>query len=316
MKDSLFIVAALIAALPIAGLGFPSSFTKTVAFATFPRFDMNNDLQNLGAGRTSSRQFINQYNPLLNVHTSFGRHALKYGFRYQAGQSIQFNPVRSGGYFLFDRTLTQGPNPTVTSTVSTTIGNSRVSTSPGSPWSCPGAPHRGIHGAAPLSPDPRWTPVLDCNPTLRLRADVIAIVPAAHAIINTDVRGNETILAVEDQDQVRTLAVTVLERYGYRVLSAAGGDEAVALANAFRGAIDLLLTDIVMPGMDGRSLANKLAAERSLRVLFMSGYTENAITHRSILDGELNYIQKPFTPESLAGKVREVLGPPRSAGSH
>jgi len=64
-----------------------------------------------------------------------------------------------------------------------------------------------------------------------------------------------------------------------------------------------------MPGMDGRVLANKLAAERTLRVLFMSGYTENAIAHRGILDAGLDYIQKPFTPESLAEKVREVLGP-------
>ena len=100
----------------LSSLGFQASFTSTVSFATFPRFDMNNDLQNLGAGRTSTRQFINQYNPLVNVHSGIGRHALKYGFRYQVGQNFQFNPVRSGGYFLFDRTMTQGPNPTVTST--------------------------------------------------------------------------------------------------------------------------------------------------------------------------------------------------------
>jgi hypothetical protein len=100
----------------LSSLGFPAAFAKTTAFATFPRFDMNNDLQNLGAGRTSTRLFINQYNPLVNVHTSLGRHAFKYGFRYQVGQQIQFNPVRSGGYYLFGRALTQGPNPTVTST--------------------------------------------------------------------------------------------------------------------------------------------------------------------------------------------------------
>ena len=114
---------------------------------------------------------------------------------------------------------------------------------------------------------------------------------------------------VEDQDEVRTLAVTVLERYGYRVLSAAGGEEAIALANGFQGTIHLLLTDIVMPGMNGRALAKQLAAERALSVLFMSGYTENAIAHLGILDAGLDYIQKPFTPESLADKVREVLGP-------
>jgi CheY-like chemotaxis protein len=134
-------------------------------------------------------------------------------------------------------------------------------------------------------------------------------VPRSHAVVKSDVRGNETILVVEDQDEVRTLAVTVLERYGYRVLSAAGGDDAIALANSFGGTIHLLLTDIVMPGMNGHVLAKKLSAARTLRVLFMSGYTENAIGHRGVLDAGVDYIQKPFTPESLAEKVREVLGP-------
>ena len=129
------------------------------------------------------------------------------------------------------------------------------------------------------------------------------------ALVEKDVRGTETILVVEDQEDVRALAVTVLERYGYRVLSAAGGEEAITLAKTFRDPIHLLLTDMVMPGMNGRALAKKLTAERNLRVLFMSGYTENAIAHRGILDPSLDYIQKPFTPQSLAEKVREVLGP-------
>jgi CheY-like chemotaxis protein len=132
-------------------------------------------------------------------------------------------------------------------------------------------------------------------------------VARAHAAAKTDVRGSETILLVEDQAEVRALAVTALERCGYRVLSAAGGEEALALAKGFEGTIHLLLTDMVMPGMNGRVLANQLAAERPLRVLFMSGYTENAIAHRGILDPGVDYIQKPFTPESLAEKVQEVL---------
>jgi hypothetical protein len=99
----------------LSSLGFPASFTNTVGFATFPRFDMNGDLQNLGAGRTTTRVFANQFNPVVNVHTGIGRHALKYGFSYQWYQEIQFNPLRSGGYFLFNRSFTQGPNPTVTS---------------------------------------------------------------------------------------------------------------------------------------------------------------------------------------------------------
>ena len=127
------------------------------------------------------------------------------------------------------------------------------------------------------------------------------------AVVQTDLRGTETILVVEDQEEVRRLAVAVLEQYGYLVLSASGGEEAMAVAGGFAGTIHLLLTDIVMPGMNGRALAEQLAANRAIRVLLMSGYTENAIAHRGILDAGLDYIQKPFTPEALAKKVREVL---------
>src|SRR5579871_4773331 len=127
------------------------------------------------------------------------------------------------------------------------------------------------------------------------------------AVVRKDVRGTETILVVEDQEEVRHLAVAVLETYGYRVLSAAAGEEALALARTFQASIDLLLTDMVMPGMSGLDLAHQLTAERAVRVLFMSGYTESAIAHRGILEAGLQYLQKPFTPESLAEKVREVL---------
>jgi CheY-like chemotaxis protein len=131
--------------------------------------------------------------------------------------------------------------------------------------------------------------------------------PRPAPALQRDLRGSETILLVEDQEEVRTLGVTILEHFGYHVLSAAGGEEAIALARSYPGAIHLLITDVVMPGINGRVLAQQLAAERSLRVLFMSGYTENAIAHRGILDADLDYIQKPFTPESLGQKVREVL---------
>jgi hypothetical protein len=98
----------------ISKLGFPSNVARQVAFATFPRFEMSGDVENLGAGRTSSRGLINQYNPLVNFHHTFSRHAVKYGFRYQVGQSNQFGPSRAGGYYKFDRTFTQGPDPTRT----------------------------------------------------------------------------------------------------------------------------------------------------------------------------------------------------------
>jgi PAS domain S-box-containing protein len=132
-------------------------------------------------------------------------------------------------------------------------------------------------------------------------------VAAAPAAAQHDLRGTETILLVEDQNDVRQLAVTILERYGYRVLSAATGEEALALAHDFRGTIHLLLTDVVMPGMNGNDLAKQLLPQRMLHVLFMSGYAETAIEHRRILQAGQDYIQKPFTPESLAKKVQTAL---------
>jgi hypothetical protein len=95
----------------IATLGFPKSFTSSIAYATFPRFEMSGDVDNLGAGRVTTRNYINQYNPLINFHTNLGRHALKYGFRYQVAQQNDFAPNRSGGFFRFDRVLTRGPDP-------------------------------------------------------------------------------------------------------------------------------------------------------------------------------------------------------------
>jgi hypothetical protein len=95
-------------------LGFPATFADAVNFRTFPRFETSGDVENLGAGRTTSREVNNQYNPLVNVHTTLGRHALKYGFRYQIGQLNGFGAGRSGGLFRMDRRFTQGPDPTRT----------------------------------------------------------------------------------------------------------------------------------------------------------------------------------------------------------
>jgi CheY-like chemotaxis protein len=126
----------------------------------------------------------------------------------------------------------------------------------------------------------------------------------------SDLHGHETILIVEDQSDVRKLATTGLEHYGYNVLSAANGPEALTISKGYLETIHLLLTDIVMPGLTGSDLAQLLRGQRpSLQVLFMSGYTEGALSHSEVLDSRFGYVQKPFTPESLAEKVREVLGP-------
>lgn len=121
-------------------------------------------------------------------------------------------------------------------------------------------------------------------------------------------RGSETILLVEDEPLVRRLASVVLKENGYRVLEAADGPEALRLAGSQTGDIDLLLTDVVMPRMSGRETADRLASERGdMKVLFMSGHPEDALAHHGVLDPEFAFLPKPFTPESLSLKVREVL---------
>ncbi|HYV67174.1 MAG TPA: ATP-binding protein, partial [Myxococcales bacterium] len=120
--------------------------------------------------------------------------------------------------------------------------------------------------------------------------------------------GGETVLLVEDEDQVRALAACILRKFGYRVLEARRPREAIALAEDEPGPIELLLTDVVMPEMAGPILARRLATLRpGLRVLFMSGYTDDAIVRRGILEVGAPFLQKPFVPEALARRVREVL---------
>jgi PAS domain S-box-containing protein len=127
-------------------------------------------------------------------------------------------------------------------------------------------------------------------------------------------RGSETILVVEDQDEVRKLTRRMLEARGYRVLVAASGADALRLSGAVQAAeqIDLLLTDVIMPGMSGREVALLLGpAHPHMRVLFVSGYTDESIVHEGILEPGIAFLQKPFTAEALARKVREVLDAPR-----
>ncbi len=120
--------------------------------------------------------------------------------------------------------------------------------------------------------------------------------------------GAETVLLVEDEKAVLRLVRSLLEALGYRVVEASDPLEAVGEAARYPDGIDLLLTDVVMPGLGGRELWEKLVETRpGLRCLFMSGYTANAITHRGVLDEGLHFIQKPFSKDALATKLREVL---------
>ncbi len=121
-------------------------------------------------------------------------------------------------------------------------------------------------------------------------------------------QGNETILLAEDEEMVRKLASQVLKMYGYKVLESANGGGALSICEHHTGPIDLVITDVVMPEMSGREVAERVSLLRpEMKVLFMSGYTDNAIVHQGILDPKANFIQKPFSPTSLALKVRQVL---------
>jgi two-component system cell cycle sensor histidine kinase/response regulator CckA len=121
-------------------------------------------------------------------------------------------------------------------------------------------------------------------------------------------RGSETVLLIEDEDAVRTLARHVLSTCGYMVLEAADGREAVRVAGQHPGRIDLVVSDVVMPHLGGRQLVERLAAVKpGMKVLFVSGYTDNALVRHGVLEAEYAFLQKPFTLTALAQKVREVL---------
>jgi PAS domain S-box-containing protein len=128
------------------------------------------------------------------------------------------------------------------------------------------------------------------------------------AISDTSPRGTETVLLVEDEESVRRLGRTLLERCGYRVLQAPDAATAETMAASEAGPIDLLLTDVVMPGASGPELFSRLSRVRpQMKVLYMSGYADDAIVHRGVLDPGVAFLQKPFSALTLTRKVREVL---------
>ncbi|NUN49435.1 MAG: response regulator [Candidatus Brocadiae bacterium] len=147
--------------------------------------------------------------------------------------------------------------------------------------------------------------------TFRIYLPLSSEIPGEAPIATQDppaARGGETILLVEDEPQVRSIARTILSRLGYQVLAAPDGMAAIDLATAHEGPLDLLLSDVVMPGLGGVELADRLMAVRpGLRVLFMSGYSAHSIVQDGFLDPKVNVLEKPFTSATLSAKVREVL---------
>jgi CheY-like chemotaxis protein len=120
--------------------------------------------------------------------------------------------------------------------------------------------------------------------------------------------GSETVLLVEDEDSVRELVRETLQSKGYTVMEACDGINGMKVAETHHGKIDILITDVVMPGMSGRELAQRVSASRpTIKVLYLSGYTEDAIIHEGVLDPGTAFLQKPFTLQALARKVRDVL---------
>ena len=125
--------------------------------------------------------------------------------------------------------------------------------------------------------------------------------------------GSETILLVEDDDRVRALVSNMLRKHGYSVLLASAGDQALEIAMRHQGRIDLLLTDVLMAGLNGRMLSERLTAARpETRVLYMSGYSDDEILRFGVKTAAAHFIQKPFSVDALVHKIRETLALPEN----
>ena len=139
----------------------------------------------------------------------------------------------------------------------------------------------------------------------------MVVVAASAAPLPVALHGTETVLLVEDELLVLKLGRRVLQKHGYHVLAASAPDEARTIGQEYDGPIHLLLSDVVMPGMNGKQLwAELLASRPGIKCLFMSGYTSDVIAHEGVLDAGLNFIQKPFALDALVCKVRETLDAP------
>jgi two-component system cell cycle sensor histidine kinase/response regulator CckA len=135
------------------------------------------------------------------------------------------------------------------------------------------------------------------------RSKAVHLAPSA-----LSARGRETLLLVEDEQMILRAAQEALRGFGYRVLSARDGAQALELSERTNEPIHLVITDVIMPGIGGRTLAERLAARRpNIRILYSSGYAENTIVDQGVLDDGVNFLQKPYTATALAKRVREVL---------